>query len=210
MDTAAWVLALALGGNAMDMLDKAIEHYRAVESYKVVIRSTAPGKSEQHLVYFYRKPGFVRMEFMEPHKGAVLVYSPQTRKARLWPFGLGHFPVLSLSPGNPLIRGSGGQQVDRSDIGALFEDVRRLGTGGVAQPPGEVRLNGQAVVHLDISAPDGTVIAGVHRYELWLDPATLFPVQVVSRDAGNHIAETVTMEQWAIDLPMPPILFDPE
>lgn len=206
----AWMLALALGTSAMDMLDNAIEHYRSVDAYKVVIHSVAPGNHEQHLVYFYRKPGFVRMEFIQPHKGAVLVYSPHTRKARLWPFGLGHFPVLSLSPSNPLIRGAGGQQVDRSDVGALFQDVLRLGAGGVALVQGEERLNGRDVVHLDITGPAGAVVAGVHRYELWLDPVTLFPVQVVTHDAGNHIVETVTMDPLEVEPALPPNLFDPE
>src|SRR3569833_1860629 len=37
------------------------------------------------------------MEFTAPLSGAVLIYSPNTRQARLWPFGHRRFPSKSLS-----------------------------------------------------------------------------------------------------------------
>lgn len=119
------MLAAALTGTPLSLLDDAIEHYRTVENYQVTLRAFR-AEGEDHLRYFYRKPGFVRMEFICPHAGAVLVYSPFTRHVRLWPFGAGRFPELSLRPHNPLIRSPRGQTVDRSDVGALFNNVRTL------------------------------------------------------------------------------------
>lgn len=203
------MLAAALTGAPPDPLTSAIEHYRSVESYRVTIRSLHAG-GEEHLRYYYRKPGFVRMEFIRPHEGAVLVYSPFTRRVRLWPFGAGHFPELDLSPGNMLIQSPRGQHVDRSDIGALFENVRMLRGEGVAEILGEENVDGHAALHLAVTGTGNFAVAGVHRYELWLDTANQFPVKVISRDQQDAIIENVTMEALEINTALPEELFNPK
>src|SRR4030067_3612669 len=138
----AMMLAAALTGTPPDPLAAAIEHYQTAESYRVTIRSFHAG-GEEHIRYYYRKPGFVRLEFIRPHDGAVLVYNPSTQRVRLWPFGAGRFPELNLNPGNLLIRSSRGQHVDRSDVGALFENVRTLREGGNAEVSGGGNMGGR-------------------------------------------------------------------
>jgi outer membrane lipoprotein-sorting protein len=204
----ALMLAAALTGTRLPPLADAIEHYPTVETYRVTLRS-AHADGEHHIRYFYRKPGFVRVEFIRPHAGAVLVYSPLTGRVRLWPFGAGRFPELSLSPHNPLIRGPGGQTVDKSDVGALYENIRSLLEQGRAEVWGEVRLDGRSALHLVVIGAPGRAVAGVHRYELWLDRANQFPLKVISRDQDDAVIETVTMDALEIDVPLPETLFSP-
>ena len=156
------MLAAALTGTPPDPLAAAIEHYQTVESYRVTIRSFHAG-GEEHIRYYFRKPGFVRMEFIRPHDGAVLVYNPSTRRVRLWPFGAGRFPELNLSPGNLLIRSSRGQHVDRSDVGALFENVRALQQSGNTEVSGEESMDGRTVLHLVVTGASNVAVDGVHR-----------------------------------------------
>jgi len=195
-------------GTPPDPLAAAIEHYQTVESYRVTIRSFHAG-GEEHIRYYFRKPGFVRMEFIRPHDGAVLIYNPSTQRVRLWPFGAGHFPELNLSPGNLLIRSSRGQHVDHSDVGALFENVRTLREDGNAEVSGEESMDGRTLLHLVVTGAGGFTVAGVHRYELWLDTATRFPAKVISRDQQNAIIETVLMEDLEINVELPETLFNP-
>jgi outer membrane lipoprotein-sorting protein len=206
----ALMLAAALTGTTRaSPLAEAIEHYRTVETYQVTLRSSH-ADGEDHIRYFYRKPGFVRMEFIRPHAGAVLVYSPFTRRVRLWPLGAGRFPELGLSPHNPLIRRPGGQTVDKSDVGALFENVRTLLDQGQAEVRGEAHLDGRSALHLVVTGASGSAVAGVHRYEVWLDTASQFPVKVISRNQEDAIIETVTMDALEINAPLPETLFNPE
>lgn len=191
-----------------DLLAAAIEHYRTVESYHVIIRSTH-ADGEEHFHYYYKKPGFVRMEFIRPHAGTVLVYSPCTRNVRVWPFGVRHFPELSLSPDNPQIQSSRGQRVDHSDIGTLFENVRALRKDGSIEVLGEERMGVRTVLHLIVTGADGFAIADVHRYELWLDMASLFPVKVISRDRRNADIEIVMMEVLEVNATPPETMFNP-
>ena len=204
----ALMLAATLTATPPDPLAGAIAHYRTVENYRVTIHSTHED-GEEYIRYYYKKPGFARMEFIRPHAGTVLIYNPTTRSVRLWPFGVQHFPELSLSPGNPLIRSSRGQRVDHSDVGTLFENIRTLREGGNAGVLGEERMDGRTVLHLVVTGADGFALAGVHRYELWLDMASQFPVKVISRDRQDALIETVMMEDLEINTALPETLFNP-
>lgn len=205
----AALLATALTATRLPPLADAIEHFRSVETYQVTLRS-AHAEGESQLRYSYRKPGFVRMDFIRPHAGAVLVYSPLTRRVRLWPFGAGRFPELTLSPRNPLVQGPGGQSVDRSDVGALYENVRTLLQQGQVETRGETRMaDGRTALHLVVTGAPGVTVAGVHRYELWLGTASRFPVKVVSRSPADAVIETVVMDDLEINAPLPAALFDP-
>jgi outer membrane lipoprotein-sorting protein len=186
-------------------LDAALERYRNLQSYRTTLHSTH-ADGEEHLRYFYRKPGQIRMEFIRPHAGAVLVYDPATRRVKLWPFGAGHFPELKLSPENRLIRSPRGQQVDKSDIGTLLANVRALQEHGSLRET-EEQLEQHNVRKLDVTGSGDYSLAGVHRYEVWLAPDTMFPLKVISRDARNAVLETVVFENTEIDPALPDALF---
>ena len=207
------ILAAALAGASpadaqADELDAAIEHFRSVETYRVTIRSVHAG-GEEHIRYYYRKPGFVRMEFVRPHAGAVMIYSPETKRVRLWPFGFGNFPELSLKPENSIIRSLSGMRVDRSDVGTLFENIRALRERGNNEVLGEEILGGRAVLHLLVTGRDGWAVADVHSSELWLDTKSRFPARVTSRDVRGEIIETVVMEGLEVNVQLPEALFKP-
>ena len=207
----ALILAAALTSAVpaqADALDDAILHFRSVESYRVTIRSTHDD-GEEHIRYYYRKPGFERMEFIRPHAGAVMIYSPDTRRVRLWPFGAGNFPELSLKPENSIIRSLSGMRVDHSDVGTLFENIRALREKGSSEMFGEETMNGRTVLHFIVRGEDGWTVADVHSSEMWLDTASQFPAKVISRDIDGTIIETVMMEALEVNGELPETLFNP-
>lgn len=194
-----------LVGVVPDELSKAIDNYRQVESYVVTIHSTS-GNNIQNIKYYYKKPGFVRMDFINPHDGAVLIYSPITHRVNLWPFGIGYFPKLNLSPNNSLIRGDGGQRIDHSDIGALLENVRTLAITGTTESN---RLELERI-HMTISGGNNKASnTRVYRYELWLDEKNKFPSKVISYDHQNKVIETVVMDSLKVNIQLPDELFNP-
>ncbi len=192
----------------LDPLARAIDHFRRVETYRVTIRSTH-ANGEEHIRYYYEKSGFVRMEFIGPHAGAVMIYNPNTKRVRLWPFGTGAFPEISLSPENSLIRSLSGMRVDHSDVGTLFENIGTLRREGNTEVFGEEIINGRAALHFVVTGAEGAAIAGVHSSEVWLDVATQFPAKVISRDIQGNIIETVMMDDLEINAKLPAALFNP-
>jgi len=196
----------AASGAALDPIERAIQNYAQVNTYTVIIRSVKQNKEEE-LRYYFKRPGFVRMEFIKPHAGAVLVFSPLTQRVRLWPFGESHFPEFNLAPSNPLILSSSGQRVDQSDVGALFENVRALGKVGKAEV-----LDTSAVMnasHIVVTGFEKHTVGRVHRFDVWLDASHQFPIKVISHDLNGEILETVTMDSLQLNEPLPESLFQP-
>lgn len=205
---AAALTSAAPAGAYADPLASAITHFHTVETYRVTIRSTH-ATGEEHIRYYYKKPGFVRMEFIRPHAGAVMIYNPDTQRVRLWPFGAGKFPELNLSPGNSIIRSLSGSRVDRSDVGTLLESIRILREQGNIEMLGEETAEGRTVLHLLVTGGEDFAIANVHSSELWLDTQSQFPAKVISRDIRGAIIETVIMEALGINVKLPEVLFNP-
>lgn len=204
---AALTSAAPFGADSSPLSD-AIEHFHTVDTYSITIRSThAEGK--EHIRYYFKKPGFVRMDFIQPHAGAVMIFSPDTKRVRLWPFGMKSFPELNLSPANSIIRSLSGMRIDRSDVGTLFENILALRKQGKIEVLGEETENGRAVLHFIVTGGKGLAVAGVHSSEMWLDEESQFPVKVISRDLNGTVIETVLMEDLTINEKLPEALFNP-
>jgi len=196
-----------MAGDAANPVAAALQHFARLGSYRVTIRSTAGNGALQVVRYYYRAPGQVRMEFVMPHAGAVLVYDPAVRKVRLWPFGPNALPVLTLAPDNPLIRGDNDHRVDRSDVGVLLANLRTLGDGGRINIVGAEQVGRWSATRLEITGAPGAAVAGVHRYLVWLAAGVLFPVKVISYDRHDKMLETVLMDDVVFDEPLPDALF---
>lgn len=158
--------------------------------------------------YFYKKPGFIRMEFIRPHKGALLVYDPTKKTVRLRPFGFAKAFVLSLSPDNGLVKSAQGHRVDESDIGALLQRVQRLQGHGQTTVMGEERLNERDAVVVRVEGEKGYAVDGVHRYLLWLDTATLLPLKTATYDSSGRQLEEVLMDDLEVNIPLADTLFN--
>lgn len=189
-------------------LSDAIEQFRTVETYQVTIRSTH-AEGEEHIHYYYKKPGFVRMEFVQPHAGAVMIFNPETKRVRLWPFGMGNFPELNLSPDNSIIRSLSGMRIDHSDVGTLFANILALRKQGDIAVLGEEAENERAILHFIVTGGNGVTVAGVHSSEVWLDEENQFPIKVISRDIHGAVIESVRMEALEINGKLPETLFYP-
>ena len=198
---------LALISGEEDFISTAVENYKSVESYMVTLVSKGGGK-EEVIRYFYRKPGFVRMEFVKPHKGAVLVYDPVEKAAVLRPFGFLKPFVLRLGPRNRLIRSSRGHTVDRSDIGALLENVERIKKNGKIEVFGAETTGGREAVKVGVVARGGFTSDGVNSYMLWLEKRSAMPLRVIAFDAEGGIYEEVLMEDLELNPSFPDGFFE--
>ena len=205
------VLALLLLGLDVmaDPLDDARARFGTLHTYQVTVQSVAAAGDRQVIRYFYRKPGWVRMKFVQPYQGMVLIYDPETKRVRLWPFGVHHLPSLSFAPDNSLLLSAHGHRVDRSDVGALLANLQALREHGSLTPLGDAEVAGRAATGLDIVGHADSAVTGVHRYRVWLTRDTLFPLRVESFDLGGNRLETVDMADAEINVSFPERIFKP-
>jgi hypothetical protein len=186
-----------------DFVTDAQACFDALANYQVTLKSTSAGAEPVEVLYGYRKPGFVRIDFIRPHAGAALIYNPETNKVTLWPFGFDTFPRLTLSPDSRMIQGPKGHRIDQSDLGTLLVNVRALQQHGDTQVVGAETIGMRRASHVIVTGRSGHVVAGVSRYELWFDVSHGLPVKVVSEGALSEPIETVQMEDLRIDVPGP-------
>lgn len=188
-----------------DVISSAIENYGQVASYKVTLRSRNEESSEK-IRYFYKKPGYVRMEFVEPHNGSVLVYDPTTNEVKVRPFGFIKALVFTLSPDNRLIKSSKGHTVDESDIGALLEMVHTLKMNGTVEVLGNKRIGNKRIgeretIKVKVTGRDGFAVdSNINCYLLWMDTGSFLPIKVSAYDKDGDLIEEVLMDDLEINI----------
>ncbi len=208
----AWaplLLLLALGSAMADPLTEAEAHFDALESYRATIHTLAADGERRLIRYYFRKPGWVRIETVSPHPGAVLIYDPQARRVRLWPFGTDRTLHLSLSPDSRLVRDARGHRVDRSDVGALLDNLRRLAARGRVEPLGETAGGGRPATGVEIVGEAGAAVSGVHRYRVWFAQDDPLPLRVESFAPNGSPIETVDMTDAETGIVFPDHFFTP-
>lgn len=203
-------MALLLPDSSNPIQD-AVNYYQQVDTYQATIKSSSEGQSNKPDIirYYYKKPGYVRMELIaSKFNGAVLIYSPVTEQVKLWPLGYGNFPSFSLSPENKLIQSTSGQRIDRSDLGALYQNVMLLQSRGKTTMIGPESIAGQAALHLAVEAEHGFSVNGVSRFQLWLDVTAGFPLKVMSYRSDGGLIELVEISDYQINPIFSPGFFD--
>lgn len=198
---------VALTSPSADLIMKAQVSFDHVVSYHVTLRSSGAGDSEE-IKYSYKKPGHIRMEFMKPHKGAVLVYNPVTNKVRLRPFDFVKFLVFTIDPDSWLLQSARGHRVNRSDIGSLLKTVRRLQSQGTHEVREDTVMGRRKVVHVSIKGNNGFTVDGINVYHLWLDKQSLLPLRVSAYNNKGEPVEEVFMDDLQINVELPDDFFE--
>lgn len=183
-----------------DPVDEAVSSFERLETYRVTLRS-----ENETIKYFFKKPGFIRMEFERPHRGVVLIYDPLKKEVRLRPFRFWKSFEMRLSPQDSLIRSEKGHTVDKSDIGSLLENVGKLKNNGVVENKGPGQLGNRGAFVVEVRGAGGfTTPDGVNWYRLWLDRKLMLPLKVEAYSASGTLQEEVLMDDLEVD----PVLSD--
>lgn len=201
------VCLLTMSFAAANPIAEAMDSYKNISSYSVTLRSKSQNASET-IKYYYKKPGFVRMEFIEPHSGALLVYDPAKKLVILRPFGSLKSFVLKLRPDDFLVRSSKGHTVAESDIGALLKRVSELQKNGITGVLGEEDIGGRKALIVSVAGKKGMTVDGSHKYLLWLEKGSFMPLRVRAYDSSDKLSEDVLMDDLRINPQIPENYFE--
>lgn len=198
-------LLMTTASPRFDPVSKAVESYAKVDTYRVTLDSRSEGKREE-IRYFFKKPGYIRMEFIEPHNGAVLVYDPVEKDVKLRPFPSIRSFVMDLTPESFILKSARGHTLDKSDIGALLENVSRLAKSGSVTIEGEGKA-GDRDARIVVVDGGGLESEGITKYRLWLDRDSYLPLKVEAYGPGGEPVEEVLMNDLEVNVRFPPGLF---
>lgn len=176
------------------------QHFEAIQSYRATI-VTISSSTEEVLHYYFKKPGFVRIESELPYPGTVITYDPDKEEVRVRPFAFLPRFVLTLNAANRILRSATGHRVDESDLGALIQDVMQLQENGQTIVQGEEPLLGYNTRRVEVRGREKlSTHYGVHVYVLWIDEASCLPVKVRAYDANNELIEDVMIRDLKVDV----------
>jgi len=181
------VLVLAAGawghasGDAPDQIIANLRSaYARVSDYQVLVESTmSSGEAlgeETRLFFRYRRPGSIRVDFLHPREGWVLVYPSGAGKVRVRPAGLLGFLNFSLDSDSPFLTVWPGQQLTQTDLGLLVENIAKSLTVGRLAPAEVFRTGGDLLLRVEAENHFRKGVAT--RYEFRIDPVRWLPVEV--------------------------------
>lgn len=199
-------LWLALSTSVNGIISIAMDNFRNVESYTVTIDSRSDGRREV-VKYFYKTPGYARMDFAEPDAGDVLVYNPVKKEARLLPRGAARPFVVTLNAENKLIKSQKGRAIAESGIGALLRKIEKLQAHGTIELLNDEKSDRGATVKVKVLGAYGYAVEGANAYILWLDKRSFFPVRVTAYDSKGSLTEDLLMSDLVLNPALPDNLF---
>jgi outer membrane lipoprotein-sorting protein len=102
--------------------------YADVHDYKTNLTISGFGKEEefktvQKLLYRFKKPDKVRIDFESPHQGMVIVYPDHDGKVAVNFGSWFPFPSLRLNRNSSLVEISPGQHIHQTDFGMLIRNI---------------------------------------------------------------------------------------
>lgn len=191
-------------GTTDNPIDIALKNYERVTTYRVTLRSKS-GRSAEEIRYYF-KSGHVRMEFISPFRGAILIYNPTKNEVLLKPLRITN-SVVALSPENKLIRSAAGHGVAKSDIGSLLKVAAELRSDGTTHVIGEEIIAGRRALLVRVTGNEHVAVSGIHEYDLWLDEETYLPLKAVAYDLSGKCSEEVLMDDLETNIDLPDDLF---
>ncbi len=168
--------------------------YEKVKEYQTRLVITGFGKddrfkSRQELMYRFKKPNKIRIDFITPHPGMTILYPASDGKVLLKPSGWASIFTLRLDRRNSLLEISPGQQIDQTDYGVLIGNIRLSltelfrGELKVEESPSRTVLN---------VLSDNTFRRGIPtRYLFTIDNRLWLPVSVTEMDPKGTLRRTV-------------------
>ncbi len=195
------------GEASENFVKQLVEKFDSLVNYSAVI-TTSSGEDKNTINYFFQKPGFVKMVFIEPHEGVSLTYSPVIEKVLIQPFKNFKSMSLSVSPDNSLITSPQGHTIDNSHIGHLLEVVKMLSENGEVTVLSVVNDNSFNKINLEIKGLESFSINKINRYNIKFDTELYFPTEVTAYSSGGEIIEHMKLVELKIDNDFPTGIFN--
>ncbi len=186
------------------------EAYGRVGDYRTLLVIKGLGGDEsfrgvQKLLYTFKKPNKIRLDYEYPHRGMVVVFPDSGGKVAIRPPLFGGMLKLHLDPGSDLLEISPGQQIHETDLGVLIRNIAHtvtdmyLGDLKVTEESGYVRIH---------VLSDNPFRPGVPtRYVFTIDRRLSLPVAVRESTADNVLQRTVSYENLKLNSGIPDSVF---
>ncbi len=202
--TAAWTAS-----DTESLLKKMKATYVGIEDYQtrleIKVRERDGSLKTKKVLFTFKKPQWIRLDFESPHPGMILVYPDRNGKAVVRPSGWARFFKLRLAPDSFLLKISSGQRIDQTDLGLLIRNIshsltdRRRGQVEVDKKGGDLRIHVLADNHFR----EGIVT----RYQFLIDGKLWLPVEVEESTPDGIFERLVVFRSLRVNIGVPNSFF---
>jgi outer membrane lipoprotein-sorting protein len=196
--------------DAPALIEKMESAYAEVKDYqtRLVIEGFGQGtdfRKTQRLVYIFKKPNKIRIDFENPHRGMVITYPDKNGDVVIRPKPWAQFLTLHLDPTHSFLEISPGQYIHQTDLGMLIKNITHSVTD-MYMGDLQVTADDKHVVIRVLS--DNPFRRGLPtRYEFSIDVRLWLPVAVRESSAEGDLRRTVDYLDLKLNAGVPDSLF---
>jgi len=177
----------ALQEDGQRIVKKMATAYDAVEDYQAEVETVffaADGSfTTQKSWYTFRKPHWIRLDFVSPHPGMVIIYPDRNGKVLMRPQGLLSIFTFHLELDDPLLENPAAQRLNQTDLGLLIENIRHSVT---EQRRGPLSISeDNDTIRIKVLADDHFRNGVETRYEFLISKELWLPVAVDESTAAG-------------------------
>jgi outer membrane lipoprotein-sorting protein len=208
---ACFVPSYVFAGMPLDaetLLQKIVASYAGIKDYQAGVEDRTYHRDgsfkTKKFLYTFKKPGFIRLDFITPYSGMVLVYPDKNGEVAIRPAG---FPFLKfhLALDNPFLRVASGQRLDQTDLGLLIKNIghsltdQRRGSAEVVEEGEYIRVKVLADNHFQ---------KGVETlYRFLIDQKLWLPVQVEESTPKGRLERKIILQNLRTNIGLPDSFF---
>jgi hypothetical protein len=200
------------GPDIPEVLRKMEASYRAVTNYQARVEVRVYRRdgsySARKFLYTFKKPNLVRLDFVTPYPGMVLVYPDSEGKVVLRPPGWARFFKFRLAPDDPLLTVSAGQRIDQTDMGLLIGNIAGSVT---AERRGPIEVSeDRNGIRVRVLAEDHFREGVVTLYLFLIDRKLRLPVEVRESNRKGGLERAVFFRDIRTNINLPDKTFQVE
>jgi outer membrane lipoprotein-sorting protein len=188
------------------------EAYQRVIDYQTRVESTVQREDgslqTKKVLYTFKKPHRIRLDFESPNRGMVLVYPDKNGKAVIRPSGWARIFTFRFAPDNFLLQASLGQRIDQTDLGLLIRNIAHSLTDGRR---GEMDVKeGEEHIRITVTADDHFREGVVTRYGFTIDTKLWLPIEVGESLPDGNLERKVFFRNLRVNIGVPDSFFEPD
>jgi outer membrane lipoprotein-sorting protein len=196
-------------GDIEGLIAKMEKAYAGVRDYQAeveirIYRQDGSLETEK-FTYTFKKPKSIRLDFISPHPGMVVIYPDPEGRVVVYPLRSFPFLYFHLAPDSPLLKVPSGQRIDQTDLGLLIKNIAHSLTD---QRRGPARITEEnRTIRIQVVANDHFRKGIVTSYLFIVDKALWLPIGVEERTPEGRLERTMSFHNLKTNVGVPDRLF---
>lgn len=197
----SWFFCIACASWAapgpQELVERMETAYEQVQDYQTQLVIVGFGNDasfqERHiLLYTFKKPNKVRIDFIRPHRGMTIVYPDKSGRVVVRPKKWLPLFTFHISPYDSLLEVSPGQHINQTDLGMLIRNISHSLTDMLL---GDLEITeDDKHVTIRVLSDNPFQRGNATRYEFLVDLNLWLPVGVKESSSSRVLRRTVTYE----------------